>query len=379
MPKIYYPDNLTDILSGYQEKEHNRIRNRYEAIYSNNINSIRESKKDEFKIDQYNHNTHCRVLSSILIPFLKYKIENYDLFFIEPLSFLKANNELPEHTMIWDFVLGEIKEDKLTRIILGEVKGQKARGFSKSIEKQISDYAKNGTLDKIYDYIIKIISEGKEIEVLKEDIKVVYVLVIQNLYYKNYEASIKGKTIPLNIWEIKTDILQGIYMIEIHREDILNGNEIEFSEEEMPYRHMLNTLQDKKFNIEDFIQFTFVSDIDMYLDLIYKSYRGLYGLEYSDDNLSKLINQAGGGKFYDDNRILPEMVKRIKERLEFYGVIKIDGTQFKLKQKIDIKEKIIEHRVKKGIKERDGHEILDQTIQELNPERVPRMDLGDWI
>ncbi len=379
MQKIYYPDDLRDLLSVYQEKEHNLIKRRYETIYRNNINDIRESKKDEYKLDQYNHDTHCRVLSSILIPFLKHKIENYDLFFIEPLSFLKTNNELPEHTMIWDFILGEIKDDKLTRIILGEVKGQKARGFLSNIENQINDYLKNDILDKIYDYILKIISEGKQIEVIKEDIKVIYVLVIQNLYYKNYEASIQQRILPLNVWEIKTDILQGIYMIEIHREDILYGNKIEFTEEERTYRHMLNTLQDKKFNIEDFIQFTFASDIDMYLDLIYKSYRGLYGLEYSDDNLVKLIKQAGGSEFYDDIRIIPDMAKKIKERFEFYDVIKKDGTQLKLKQKINIKEKIIEHRVKKEIKEREGHEILEQVIKELNPERKPRIDLRKWM
>jgi len=41
--------------------------------------------------------------------------------------YLRNIKEIPEDTPIWDFILGEIENYQLIRIIIGEVKTQKAR------------------------------------------------------------------------------------------------------------------------------------------------------------------------------------------------------------------------------------------------------------
>lgn len=379
MDKIFFPYNIVEVLSEYQEIEHQRIKERYKTLYKREINRIKKFVKVQYINDIDDHYSHCKILTSILIHFLRRNIENYELLFIEPLLYLRNIKEIPEDTPIWDFILGEIENHQLIRIIIGEVKTQKARTSMDRVEVAVNLYSKREILDKLFDYIEKLFEE-KEIKFERNNIKIEKVLVVQSLYYEDYEQSVIERLLEMNIWEIDPDILRSKYTIKIHRWDkLLNRNDV-YSENDGAYPRMLSFLRSRTFGDEEFLSFTYASDLNLILDFLYKSYKNLYGLAYFDSNLINLIKQAGGGDFYDDERVIFDMVRKIKDLFEHFKAFKKEGIQEYFKQRIDIKKRILNERLKGEIEKRAGLDLLLQAIDELNPRRAPRrVSLDKWI
>ncbi len=379
MDKIFFPENIIEILSEYQETEHQRIKERYKTLYENEIDRIKEFVKERFNNNIYDHYSHCRVLTSILAPFVSQKIENFELLYIEPLLYLRNNKAIPEDTPIWDFLLAEINQSRLIRLILGEVKTQKARTGMDRVEEAVKLYSKTEILNKLYDYIEKLFKD-KDIKFKRNNVQIENVLVVQSLYYEDYEQSVIERGLRVNIWEIDPDILRSKYTIKIHRWDKLFNEKDIYSEVDQTYLHMLSFLRSRTFKDEEFLSFTYASDLNLVLDLLYKSYVNLYGISYFDSNLINLINQAGGGNFYDDNKVIPNLVAKIKELFLNYKSIKKEGTQEIFKQRIDIKNRILNNRLKGEIERGVGIELIQQAINDLNPKRAPRrVNLDKWL
>ena len=363
MSKILYPDNFDEILSNYHEKEYLRIRERYKHLYIKDIQKIEELVEDRFNLDCYNIENHCRALSCALNPFInKPKFKNYELLFVEPLLYLKNKKKIPDDVGIWDFTLGEISENQLRRIILREVKAQKAQGNMDKMEKLLADYLKSDILEKLYNYI-----EELNIRINREHIKIEKILVVPTRYFKGYKDSIINRRLNVNVWEIKPDLDQIEYSIEVHREGEFSGVKREFTKEDRDYSGMLNNLNLRSYKFSNFIQFTYASDVDVYLNLLYKSYPKLE--PYSDKNIIRLIQEAGGGNFYDDKEIINEMITRIKKVFIGYEMLKVENGQTYFKKNIHVNEKIKKKRFKKEIDGKSGSLLLEKTIRDLNPQK----------
>lgn len=379
MAKVIYPDNITELLSKYHELEHNKIRERYEKLLKTEIENIRKTVENRFKNNIYDHETHCKALTNILTPFLRQEIENYELLYLEPLMYLKNTNVVDKDTPIWDFILGEIENNQLIRIIIGEVKTQKARSVMNRVEEAVNLYSKKETLDNLFGYIEKLFGK-KKISFKRNIVKIEMVLVVQSSYYEDFEKSVIARQLKLNIWEIDPDLLRIKYTVKIHRWDKLLNVSNPYTESDSNFLKLLSFLKSKTFRDDEFISFTYSSDLNLVLDLLYKSYINLYRLLYSDSNLISLIEQAGGGNFYDDDRVIPDMVKRIKKLFMHYQTFKTEEGNTLFKQRIDINERIIRERMIKEIKKNAGEILFNQVIDELNPREAPKKHtLEKWL
>jgi len=379
MVKVIYPDNITELLSKYHELEHNKIRERYKNLLKTEIENIRKTVENRFKNNIYDHETHCKALTNILTPFLRQEIENYELLYLEPLMYLKNTNVVDKDTPIWDFILGEIENNQLIRIIIGEVKTQKARSVMNRVEEAVNLYSKKETLDNLFGYIEKLFGK-KKISFKRNIVKIEMVLVVQSSYYEDFEKSVIARQLKLNIWEIDPDLLRIKYTVKIHRWDKLLNVSNPYTESDSNFLKLLSFLKSKTFRDDEFISFTYSSDLNLVLDLLYKSYINLYRLLYSDSNLISLIEQAGGGNFYDDDRVIPDMVKRIKKLFMHYQTFKTEEGNTLFKQRIDINERIIRERMIKEIKKNAGEILFNQVIDELNPREAPKKHtLEKWL
>jgi len=379
MVKVIYPDNNAELLSKYHELEHNKIKERYKKILETELENIRKTVENRFKNNIYDHDSHCKALTNILAPFLRQDIEKYELLYIDPLLYLRNTKEIPENTPIWDFILCEIENNQLIRIIIGEVKTQKARSVMDRVDEAVKLYSKKETLDKLFGYIAVLFGK-KKIKFIRNNVKVEMVLVVQSTYYEDYEKSVITRQLKLNIWEIDPDILRSRYTVKIHRWDKLLNISNVYSESNGNFLKLLSFLKTKTFRDEEFISFTYSSDLNLVLDFLYKSYTYLYGLLYSDSNLISLIEQAGGGNFYDDDRVILDMVKRIKELFMHYKTFKTEESKIIFKQRIDINERIIRARIKKEIEKNAGEILFNQVIDELNPrEASKKHTLEKWL
>ena len=379
MAKVIYPDNITELLSKFHELEHDRIRERYKKLLKTEIENIRKTVENRFKNNIYDHDTHCKALTNILTPFLRQEIENYELLYLEPLMYLKNTNVIAKDTPIWDFILIEIDNNQLIRVIIGEVKTQKARSVMNRVEEAVNLYSKKETLDNLFEYIEKLFGK-KKINFKRNNVKIEMVLVVQSSYYEDFEKSVIARKLKLNIWEIDSDLLRIKYTVKIHRWDKLLNVSNPYTDSDSNFLKLLSFLKSKTFRDDDFISFTYSSDLNLVLDFLYKSYINLYSFLYSDSNLINLIEQAGGGNFYDDDRVIPDIVKRIKELFMAYQAFKTEESNTLFKQRIDVNERIIRERMIKEIKKTAGKILFNQVIDEVNPREAPKKHtLEKWL
>lgn len=375
--KIYFPLNLNEILSEYEVSEHNRIKSRYESIYNRNYDKDLEGMEARYTRDVEDLRTHCELLSCCLSPFLRKKIRNFELLFIEPLLYLRNIGEI-EHTIpIWDFILGEIVENKIIRLIFGEVKGQRP-GDNDNLALMIQKYKEFELLEILAKYIKK---DSKIIIDLKE-IKLEFVLVVQSLYIRNFIDSIKDRNLKFNIWELRPDWRKIEFQILVHRNEEILEQESSFNEEDRNYRNMLNSICSKKYSIKEDIVFTYASDLNRILDRFKKFYENKYRLEITDENLISLINDIGSGKFYDDEKVVGDLLNKLKKKyLQLGLIIKKDGKDF-FRERVDPKERVIAERLRNYIENKKGEIYLNQVIEEFKPKKSQKKTgktMDEWL
>jgi len=363
VPKIFFPLNFDEKLSDYEISEHSRIKSRYESIYNNNYDKDYEGRAARYTRDVEDLRTHCELLSCCLSPFLRKEIKNFELLFIEPLLYLRNIGKIDREIPIWDFILGEIEQKELTRLIFGEVKGQKPRDNNLAL--MIQKYQDPEVLRYLIDYI----KQDPKIILDIKKLKLEFILVVQSLYIDRYLNSIKDRMLKFNIWELRPDWKKTEFQIHIHRNEEILGQESSFKEENKNYRGMLNNISSKPYSIkEDFI-FTYASDLNRILDRFKKLYENKYGLEITDENLISHINDIGGGKFYDDDKVLEDLLTKLKNRyLELDLIIKKEGKDF-FRERVEPKERVIQERLEKFIENKKGDIYLKQAIEELNPKK----------
>lgn len=370
--KIFYPQNFDNRISKYEVSEHNQIKSRYETIYKQNFTNDIKGIKARFQKDINDLKIHCELLSCCLSPFLRKEIDNYELLFIEPLLYLRNIGRIDSEIPIWDFVLGEIVEDEITRLIFGEVKGQKA-GVKDNYEKLIQNYQEFEILKIISDYIVK----DPNIHINIKKIKIEFILVIQNIYLENYIESLKTRGLKLNIWELRSDWEKTDFQIIIHRYDDFLNQASSSTEDNRTYRKMMNKVSSKKFPIIDDLIFTYASDLDRILDRFKKLYENKFGLEIVDKNFIALINDIGGGKFYDDENVVGDLLVKIKKRYnELNLIIRKNGKEL-FKERVNLKEKVINERLKNFIEKKRGEMYLNQVIEEIKPSKIST--LSRWL
>ncbi len=377
VPKIHSPLNLNEILSDYEISEHKRIKIRYESIYNKNYDKDLEGRAARYKRDIEDLRIHCELLSCCLSPFLRKEIKNFELLFFEPLLYLRNIGKINREIPIWDFVLGEIEENKIVRLIFGEVKGQKP-GDNDNLALMIQKYQESELLEILADYIRK---DSKIIIDVKK-IKLEFVLVVQNLYIERYIESIRDRSLNFNIWELRPDWNKTEFQIHIYRKEEILEQESSFNMEDRNYRNMLNNISSKKYSIKGDFIFTYASDLNRILDRFKKFYENKNGLEITDGNLISLINDIGGGKFYDDEKVVKDLLVKLKNRyLELDLIIKKGGKNF-FRERVDPKVRVIAERLKMFIENKKGEIYLNQAIEELNPKKSQKKTgktIDDWL
>ena len=78
------------------------------------------------------------------------------------------------------------------------------------------------------------------------------------------------------------------------------------------------------------------------------------------------INEIGGGIFYDDDRVIDDIIRKIKFKLRELNLSKVEAGLPKIKKKLNPKERVIEYRLKKKIEENKGNDFLNQVFKNLN-------------
>lgn len=377
VPKLYFPQNLRERLSDFEVSEHNRIKTRYESIHNKNFDNDLEGIEARYTRDVIDSRIHCKLLSCCLSPFLRKEIKNFELLFIEPLLYLRNNGEIERDIPIWDFILGEIVENEIVRLIFGEVKGQKA-GAKDNLALLIQKYQELELLEILSDYIrrdSKIIMDINKIEFE-------FILVVQNLYLEGFIDSIKERKLKFNIWELRRDWIKTEFQIHIHRHEKILKQELSSTEENRNYRKMLNSISSKKYSIKEDFVFTYASDLNRILDRFKKLYENKYGLEMTDDKLISLINDIGGGKFYDDEKVVEDLLVKLKSKyLQLDLVIKKKGKNY-FRERIDPKERVIAERLKHFIENKKGELYFNQAIEELKPKKSQKKTgktMDEWL
>ncbi len=365
--KIYFPSNIGEILENFNELDHQKIKNQYKTIYEGRIETIKKEVNDDYKNNDLDQKSHNNLLSCALKPFLKEGFCDYHLLFLEPLYYLKINKRIDEKTPLFDFILAEIIDNNIKRLILGEVKGQRARNVG-NLSSLINTYQERECLDYIYNYIEK----DTNLNFNKKNIRIEFVLVVQNFYYADYEQSIIDSGLPVNIWEISVDKIRQKYKINPHKYDKLLKLSIPPIKEDNPYKKMLNHLRSKIFIESKFIRFTCATPINLISKFIYDLYVNKYDYEFIDSNLMEIIRQTGGGDFYDDDLMLAIMIRNIKRGFEEINISKRVGTGLFLKRVYNIEDRIIENLIKKKINRRYGMDILNEAIKVVKPRKSKR-------
>ncbi|MHA1274557.1 MAG: hypothetical protein ACTSQP_11845 [Promethearchaeota archaeon] len=375
--RIFYPKNFNEILSNYESSEHNRIKNRYNKIYREKYEKNIEAIEGRYNKDVDDLRTHCELLSCCLSPFLRKNVSNFEVLFIEPLLYLKNIGKIQKETPIWDFLLGEIINNKIIRLIFGEVKGQKP-GDKDNLSLMIQKYQEAEILKILADYIKK----DSKIEIDLNNIKIEFVLVVQSYYIERFISSIKDRNLPFNIWEIRSDWNRTEFQIHIHRKENILNLKSEFLEEDKNYRNMLNTISSKKYPIKEDLLFTYASDLDRILDRFKKLYENKFGLEIFDNNFKELINDIGGGKFYDDEKnVIDHLIEKLKKRyFELDLIIRKEKKLF-FRERINPRDRVILDRLKKYIENKQGEKYLIQAIKELKlkkSQKITEKPLDYW-
>ena len=198
--KLHFPQNMEEILSDYEVSEHNRIKSRYKSIYNQNYDNDLKGIDARYLRDVNDLRDHCQLLSCCLTPFLRKEITNFETLFIEPLLYLRNLGKIDSTVPIWDFILGEIVENEIVRLIFGEVKGQKVDGKN-NLDLLIQKYQELEILKILSDYI----QRNSKIIININKIKLEFVLVVQNYYVKNFIESLKVRGLKFNIWEIRSN------------------------------------------------------------------------------------------------------------------------------------------------------------------------------
>ncbi len=357
--KRIYPLNLDILLRNYEESVHEQIIAEYNRIYDLNIDLIIENIETSTDNNLQDFEQHNYLLSAILQPFLTHKIRDYDLLFVDPLYYCKKLGEI-EDIPTFDFILGQKEENLLKTLILGEVKGQSPKtDFNTEI---INKYKHNPAIkDKLFNYIR---SMDPSLEFLP-DLEFEFVLVCKGINSPEFKQSIVEKKVPFILWSVSVDYFENIYRIIIY-EKLFDSKEFVLMHNS---RYLTEYFRSNRIEHNPVLEFTHSLDTNSILFKIRDDYNLKYGTEITDENLTGIIFELGLGDYYDDSRIIPNLIKRIKNKGIKLKIIKKKSENLYFK-KIDMKEKIIDYRLKKKILDtKEENRIFQRAIENLNPQK----------
>ena len=138
---------------------------------------------------------------------------------------------------------------------------------------------------------------------------------MSELRITQFVESIQNSGLPFKIWKIIVNPWDDEYRIEIIDPFLDPASSEEENTEglDVHYKNMMRKIQSHNYGINPEFQFTFASDFTFILKSIVSKYLLQFDAEIIDANLKFVIENIGWGKFYDDERILDEMVNKIKE------------------------------------------------------------------
>ncbi len=367
--EIIYPKVFDKRIEKYIKEDRSTIREGYDRIFRENFDRIFRETTDNYKNDQFDQSEHNRLLSYAILPFLDDIIhKRFELLFIEPLKY-KKNKKLIDHP-IFDFVLAEFgKNNKISRLILGEVKGSKPENL------QLSKMCKLYEGIRIKKLILDYINEDR----LDEHIEIEFVLVINTYFISEYIDSLKSFSSKFNLWEIKERRNQ--YKIIVHEWFTILGLDNPYNDDEaIDYRGMLNNLQIKSFNSKHLIQFTYATQPNVYIETFYKYYISQYDFLLSNENIIKILdNICGGLIFYDDEKIADDWINKIKKEFNQIELLRLrEKKEYLLQNVTDIEERIIRLILKNKFLSTLGQKFLKlaikETIKNIDPSDIRRID-----
>ena len=356
--KRYYPLNLEHLLEIYEKSYHKLILSEYNRIYDQNINLIIENIETITDNEIKNFEEHNYLLSVCLQPFLTNKIQNYDLLFVDPLYFSKKKKEI-EEIPTFDFLLGQKEEGILKTLIFGEIKGQSPKSeFNKDI---LLYYRTNSTLkEKLFNYIRELESSIR----ISEELIFEFVLVGKGIDSPEFKQSIIEKEVPFILWSVSRELLDNTYRIIIE-EDLYQSRQFSLRHDS---RYLVDFFRSNRFEYKPILEFTHSLDTISILFRIRDDYFETYGTEIKEENLNELIYEIGLGDYYDDSRIIPNLIERfIKKGMDLKILRKKEDKIFF--KKIDIKEKINSYRLRKKIEKSDGHNFFQNAVKNIKPLR----------
>ncbi len=361
-----YPLNLDTLLKNYEESDQRQIITEYNRIYDLNLDLLIENIETSTDNNLKDFEEHNYLLSAILQPFLTHMIRDYDLLFVDPLYFCKKLKEIDD-IPTFDFVLGQKEENVLKTVIFGEVKGQSPKTeFNIAV---INEYMNNQMIrDKLINYI-----RNMDTSILiSHDLKFEFVLVCKGLNTPEFIESITEKQIPFILWSVHLDFFENIYRVIIH-EKLFDSEEFVLKHDS---RYLVDYFRSNRIKYRPILEFTHSLDTNSILVNIRDDYNLRYGTEITDDNLTEIIIELGLGNYYDDSRIIPYLINRLKKKGLELKIIKERSGNLNFK-KIDLKEKMVDYLLKRKVQDKNkGKKILQEAIKNLN---LPRKGLYRFI
>ncbi len=388
MAKIRYrPKDFDQVLGGFAKTEENRIRQEYNRLYDERIKDI-QKKADSEVIDVFSTaEKHESLRSMALNPFIenirimdedivedpenvrrKEIFRFFELLFNDSLYFLKSIRELDEDIPTLDFIIGEFSDERrLVTLILGEIKGQKARYTTDSLKKIIEEYKKPEMLKKISNYIKKVLNK-EEFEI--SEVQIEFALVVHTIDVEDYHKSIGDSNLPFKIWEIKEVVAGNQYSIVMDKGDELRPNP------GLRYQKLRNFLRDNEFERNIIFDFTYATNLWVILYKVHQFYVQQFGKEITEDNLKEVIKQIGGGEFFDDERIMKKLMNSIIERGLEMNIIARSDDRLIFNRVIDVKKNILNYDIKNKIQDKDGKKILEEALKNLHPKTREEENIG---
>lgn len=357
--KRIYPPNLNELLNDYANSDNNRIIAEYNRLYDKEIDLIVENIESSVDNNLKNFEEHNYLLSSVLQPFLTHKIKDYDLLFVDPLYHCKKLEEI-EDIPTFDFLLGQKQDNFIKTLIFGEVKGQSPKSdFNIDI---IDKYKNDPSIKNTLFGYIKSMDASIEIST---DLNLEFVLVCKGIDTLEFKESIIKKKIPFVLWSIVTDHFTNTYRV------IIDENLIDLKDNNLMHnsRYLPEYFRSNRIEYKPVLEFTYSLDTNSIIFRIRDDYISKYGKEITKKNLTEIIFELGLGDYYDDSRIIQNLIEKIIKKGLVLKTIKSTG-EYLFFKKISIKEKIVDYQLKRKIQEKNkGYNILQQSIANLKPQR----------
>ncbi len=371
MSERYYPPNFEDQIKNYQEISKQKIIEEYNRIYDQRKETIKDEICTRYDDDYRNYEAHQYLLNASLIPFVENQIPNHSLLLIDFLYFSKEGLNL-EHT--FDFLVAEVQNKTIMTLIFGEIKGGKTTDIS-----NLDELKKYMTDKKIRQQLKSaILQTTSDITIDFDRIRFEFVLVIQAVNKLMTLQSLKDRKLPYILWSLNRDIRNiEQYNIEI-KEDVLPADvSTELSLQGFNLNHKYHALVNIYANLKQhhhFLEFTPLMDFTFVLDCIREEYIQNYGPEIEDTHLLEIIDEVGGGHYYESDEHKNWLVQKIREKGTEFGIIRMDGKKFIFRIKMNFREHILERRFKEKIETQSGIDILNGAIANTKPLKIPSLD-----